>query len=171
MSESTDMSNREKHMSQMSQGDAVVQAVRAVLGEGTKFVWDEISQKDKESITETVFAMYKAGMWSVKSNELNTDEKIRKYIPGLVNNWVRKSKELNGGGDYVPKRPGSRTGSGDEVLASMKGLRALLASQNKDTKEVDEEIAKRVAELEAKKRPAIDVSKLPPSLRHLVPTT
>jgi hypothetical protein len=163
----------EKHMSQMSQGDAVMQCVRGVMGEQAKYVWDEIGQKDREAIVDAMFALYKAGSWSVKSANLDTDEKVRKYIPGMVNNWVRKHKELNGGEKYEIKKPGSRAGSGnggDEQLTAMKGLRALLVSQKLDTSEVDKAIKVRQEELERAKVKAINVNALPEHLRHLVPS-
>lgn len=148
-----------------TQGQIVIQAVRQVFPKDTHPVvppttsWND---EQKRKVNGLVFMAFKAGE-TTKNSGGTSDEALLKYIPGLVNNWVRKSKELNGGVDYQPKNPGSRSGAGDETL---KNLRLLLASvTDEDARHaVQQEIDKRIAEL----KPTIDVSKLPESLRHLV---
>lgn len=146
----------------MTQGDAVFQAVCNVVGrpDHNKV---ELSKEQLKQVHSEVLAMFKSGQTSHRGNP--TDEELAKYVPGLVNNWLRKDKRLNGGVKYETKRPGSRTGSGDEQLKAMKQLLSITTDPD----------ARSAIELEMKNRlevikpkPTVDVSKLPESLRHLV---
>ena len=103
-----------------------------------------------------------------------TFEDKKKYVPGLVNNWLRKDTRLNGNTKYVAKNPGSRTGSGDEAMKNLKALRTQLSTMGADAESitaVDQEIDKRKAELAKSKatKVVVDVSKIPEELRHLIP--
>jgi len=146
----------------VSQGEAVYQAVVAVLGE----VKGKVSLNDdqKKAVHAEVLAMFLDGRTSHKRNP-GKDELV-KYIPGLVNNWVRKDLRLNGGAKYVTQKPGSRTGSGDDSLKAMKALRSITTDPTARAA-IDAEIAARVAALKPKIE--IDATKLPESLRHLAP--
>src|SRR5574343_1537104 len=81
------------------------------------------SETQKSEVVALVFASFKNGECT-KSSGGTDDASLMKYIPGLINNHVRKDMRLNGGVKYTPKNPGSRSGSGDE---SVKAMRALLA--------------------------------------------
>lgn len=96
-------------------------------------------------------------------------DKVKGYVNGMVSNWLRKDTRLNGGDKYITKNPGSRAGSGDEVLKNLKALRSTL-SEPEHLAAVDEEIANRTAELAATKTKTvtIDESKIPEALRHLL---
>jgi hypothetical protein len=50
------------------------------------------------------------------------DDLAKKYVPGLLNNWLRKDTRLNGGTIYKIKNPGSRAGAGDEKIKEMNKL-------------------------------------------------
>ncbi len=144
----------------MTQGEAVFQAVMAVMGEqDSKY---EPTEKQLDSIHELVFLSFKSGDTTHSKN--HTDDQLKKYIPGLVNNWLRKDLRLNGGNKYVTKKPGSRSGSQDE---SVKNMRALLSMTTDPLAKVaiQQEIDKRVAAL--KPTVTIDPTKLPESIRHL----
>lgn len=148
----------------MKQGEAVFQAVSKAFGE-----FDSVpetgkwSEEQKRSVYETVFQMFKSGQTTHSGNP--DDAKLLKYIPGLVNNWVRKDPRLNGGSKYQTKRPGSRTGSGDEGI---KAMRTLLTLQKDPTvrEQIQAAIDARLEELKPKAE--IKVDALPESLRHLV---
>jgi hypothetical protein len=147
----------------VTQGEAVFQAVRDVFPQEVVPPSTEWSSSQKEAVYGAVFRMFKDGYTSHRGNP--DDAALLKYIPGLVNNWVRKDKRLNGGAKYLPKNPGSRTGSGDEVL---RNLKALLATQ-KDPEvraEIQLHIDERMGAL--KPKPEINVDALPAALRHLV---
>lgn len=148
----------------MTQGEAVFQAVRAVFPEGKVPPTTEWNSEQKEKVHTAILQMFQAGL--VSKNSGGSDEAtLMKYIPGLTNNWVRKDTRLNGGTQYVPKNPGSRTGSGDEKLKNLKALLSLVTDPEAK-QAVQEEINKRQAELKPKL--VVDISKIPESLRHLV---
>lgn len=150
----------------MTQNEAVYMAVRAVFGElDTIPETGKWSSGQKEQVHGLMMQMYKAGQWTKQSG--GTDNaSLLKYIPGLVNNHVRKDKRLNGGVEYTPKNPGSRSGSGDEMVKNMRLL--LSVTDDPEAKAaIQTEIDKRLAEL----KPKVDIAveKLPESLRHLIP--
>lgn len=147
----------------MTQGEAVFTAVSEVVGEIDGKV--ELNKAQLETVHSKVLAMFQSGM-TVHSK--NPDEAaLIKYIPGLVNNWLRKDKRLNGGETYVTKKPGSRSGSGDE---SIKAMRTLLSvtSDPEAKAQIQTALSERLAELKQKDAPQIKVEALPPTLRHLV---
>ena len=92
------------------------------------------------------------------------DAELKKYVVGLVNNWIRKAPEFNSGNTYQAKNPGSRTGSSDPKL---KALKTLLSTVSEDQKSaVQAAIDARLEEL--KPKITIDTDLLPEHLRHLV---
>lgn len=99
----------------------------------------------------------------------DTIEKMRGYCNGLLSNWLRKDTRLNGGGKYVAKNPGSRTGQGDDVLKNLKALKTTL-TEDAHIQAVDEEISKRQAELQASKakKVAVNFDVIPDSIRELL---
>ena len=147
----------------MTQGEAVFQAICEVIGgepDGDKV---ELREDELKAVHAAVFSFFKTGATSHSKNP--TDEQLLKYIPGLVNNHVRKDKRLNGGVKYEAKNPGSRSGSGD---ASVKAMRQLLAAttSSEAKAQIQAAIDNRLAELKPKVE--IDADALPESLRHLV---
>ena len=96
-----------------------------------------------------------------------TDPELKKYVTGLINNWVRKHPPFNAGSAYVPKNPGARTGSSDEQL---KALKQLLKSTNDSViqAEIQDAINERLAEIKPESKVTINVDALPEHLRHLV---
>lgn len=147
----------------ISQGEAVFQAVRTVFPDGAVPSTTEWSSSQKEQVHELVYSMFKEGLTVHKSNP--DDAALLKYIPGLVNNWVRKDKRLNGGVQYTAKRPGSRQGSGDEMLRNMKALLSTIDDPDSRA-EVEAAITLRLGQL--KPKVTVDASKIPESLRHLI---
>lgn len=88
-------------MKKLTQAEVVRISVRSVFPEGivppTKY-WKPLQ---KAHVYGKVFEYFHASpnLYS-RPHDVKT---LRKYIPGLVNNWLRKSKELNGGKVYVSK--------------------------------------------------------------------
>jgi hypothetical protein len=154
----------------MTQNEAVFQAVFAVFGEvlerdGMVPETGEWNDVQKDQVHAMLLASFKRGEWDKKSGG-QTDADLKKYIPGLVNNHVRKDLRLNGGTKYAAKNPGSRAGSGDDALKAMRVLLAMTPDAGAKAT-IEAEIAKRISEL--KPKPVLDYSKLPESLRHLAP--
>jgi hypothetical protein len=94
---------------------------------------------------------------------IGNGSELRKYVVGLINNWVRKAPEFNHGGKYIPTQPGSR--SSDETLKALRTL-AKTVSDPVVLNEINEAIRERTEEL--KPTAEINVSALPEHLRHLV---
>lgn len=152
----------------MNQKDAVYEAVVTVLGGEIKGKV-ELKEAELKQVHQLVILSFLAGDVELKNAEQRDETYIRKYVPGLVNNWLRKDKRLNGDVDYVAKNPGSRAGSGDETLRAMKALLATVPDA--ETKAlIKQEIAAREAQLAEAKKPKLDVSKLPEHLRRFAPT-
>lgn len=159
-----------------TQKEAVYSAVMGILeshsvefNEGQKI--DDIFTKDmKTELSEAI----KAGFTSkqivfedtpANAAKLADDTKLSAYVSGLVNNWFRKDKRLNGGVQYIAKNPGSRTGSTDPQL---KALRALLVKVE-GTPAVDRVVTaidKRLSEL--KPTVQINSSDIPEELQDLI---
>lgn len=159
----------------MTQREAVYMAVHTVFGElDTIPETGHWSDSQKKEVLGLMMQSFKAGEWT-KNSGGQDDASLLKYIPGLVNNHVRKDKRLNGGVEYVAKNPGSRAGTGVEP-AEQKAMRMLLATLRRRRchhgwcrarRAIPAEIEKRLAEINRKVE--INVDALPESLRHLVP--
>ena len=145
----------------MNQRQAVAAAVRSVVEVDPKIpVLDYITKDQLKLVHAKVADLFIRGEVDLKGNRTNAW--IIKYVPSLVNNWLRKDLDLNGGKPYEAKNPGSRQGSGDETLKAMKMLLNITTNES-DRKAIEEEIAKRQAAIKpAPKMP--DFSKLPASL-------
>jgi hypothetical protein len=149
----------------MNQKEAVFTAVCAVVEMNGSRVAP--SQVELKAIEAEVFRLFKSGEVDYRGG-LPDDAKLMKYIPGLVNNWLRKDLRLNGGAPYVTKNPGSRSGSGDETLRAMKALLAATTDSTART-EIQQAIDARIEELKPKVE--INVTKLPEHLVRFVPPT
>ena len=95
---------------------------------------------------------------------------MKKYVSGLVNNWVRKNKEFNCGNTYAAKNPGSRAGSTDP---QMKALKTLLSQLGEDDATAIAEVKSAIEARKAEIKPAtavkpINVDALPEHLKGLV---
>jgi hypothetical protein len=130
-----------------------------------------ITSEDKKKVREILLAGFQGGTITMseegKANN-SSEASMKKYVDGLINNWIRKEKSFNGGSKYEIKNPGSRAGSGDETV---KNLKVLLAQVKGSANEaaVQEAIDKRLAEIKPTKAAAtINVDALPENLRHLV---
>lgn len=149
----------------MTQGEAVYKAVSQVF-EGVNGAVPETrgwSEEQKRTVYAMVLSMFKDGTTSHKGNP--SDEELVKYIPGLVNDRVRKDKRLNGGTQYKAKNPGSRAGSGDKSLSSARELLKLTEDEAARA-EIEAYITRRMSEL----KPKQDFSAVPPELRKFIPS-
>jgi hypothetical protein len=146
-----------------SQKNSVYDAIITVKGSLTK----ELSRDEFQSVSEIVCLDLIDGR-AVFSEEArakyDTPAKVMAYTRGMVNNWLRKGPELNGGAKYEPK-----TKKGPQGDAELKALRAL-AKAHPDNAEVQAELQRKESEIAASKvkKIEIDVEALPEHLRHLV---
>lgn len=150
----------------MKQSDAVVLAVRATFSNHDGAIPATTSWSDAQSneVYATLLKMFKEGSWTKQSGGTD-DASVMKYIPGLVNNHVRKDTRLNGGTKYETKRPGSRAGSGDESIKAMRTLLSVTSDPQLKS-QIQTAIDARIEEL--KPKATVNVEALPEALRHLV---
>lgn len=164
----------------MNQKEATVSTILAVLAErdveyemnGPIPVKEVLTDSDKASVRTALFSMFKEGQITYKTefqSSVDDDKELKKYVSGLVNNWIKKNKDFNGGQAYVPKNPGSRAHVGDEQLKALKAL----SGQTTDPDvlaTITEAIVTRKSEIEASKAKSVVINKdaLPEALRHLV---
>ncbi len=83
------------------------------------------------------------------------EAKMKGYVGGLVSNWFKKDKRLNGNVTHAISNPGSRAGAGDEQLKALKALRATRAEDPSAVAAIDAAIAERKAELAQAKAPVL----------------
>lgn len=153
----------------MKQVDAVVQAVKSILGDDYNPAVKVALSKDQrqEVITMLVDGLYCGTIQlsqEARAKHTVANDTLKSYASGLLTNWLAKSKELNGNTEYAPLNPGSRS---NPQLKQAYQLKAYLESLGQDTSPVDAHIST----LEAAKAPkakTLDLSSLPPELQALV---
>jgi len=130
-----------------------------------------LTTEDRANVREMLldgFAKGQIEMTAQGQANNNTPALMKKYVDGLIGNWVSKYDGFNCGEKHTTKNPGSRTGSKDECIVEMKKVLSTLPVGSDNYELVQAEIAKRQAEISPTKMVEIDVSALPESLRHLV---
>jgi hypothetical protein len=156
-----------------SQKQSVFVAVVQVLNLGNDHKGKvELTKEQRKSVIELVTDSIMGGETEFSAEakaKYKTREDVKGYVNGMVSNWLRKDLRLNDGTKYETKNPGSRAGSGDEVLKSLKALRTTLTDPD-HIEAVDQSIAERQAEIAAAKAKTvtINVDLIPEALRHLV---
>ena len=168
-----------------NQKQAVVSTILAVLVArdvdyelgGPIAISEVLTDADKKEVRSTLFNMFREGEVSFKDSfqvKCDDDAELKKYISGLLNNWIRKNPEFNSGNKYVAKNPGSRAGSSDSQMQALKKLLVQVTAEGDDTNiaEVKEAIELRKTEIKPKASATpIKVEALPEHLRHLVPSS
>lgn len=161
----------------LSQKDAVVNEVKKFLGSSF-----DSSTPAKELLTEKQLKDIKTNIFngildgSIEfGKEITNEKEVSSYVSGMVSNYLRKSKELNGGETYVAQSTGR--GSRDAQTAE---LNKLLKSYKEGTEEYSQillAIEARKATIIAEKAPvakekkikefaSINLDSLPENLRH-----
>lgn len=149
----------------VNQKESVFNCIKSVkeFEVGNKVV---LNQNEKETVIEMLCVGFETN--SIEMSERGRKKyvgnrvELRKYVVGLLNNWLRKDLRLNGNEKYKTKNPGSRVS--DSVLKNLKLLKQTL-SDDDEIKKVDEVIEKRKNELSEKKKVLIDLDKIPVELR------
>lgn len=147
-------------MSQTKQKDAVFSAVSSVLSEagitiseGENFA-AHLSRELRAQVTNILVEGFNNGT-IVLDKSFENEADLRTYCSGLTSNWLRKDSRMNGGVKYVAKNPGSRAGSADPTIKSMRTLLATRTDLSSDDRaEIQAAIDSRVAEVRASKKPA-----------------
>lgn len=168
-------------MSAVNQRTATVNTILEVLQDrgidyevnGPTPISEVLIDSDKATIRERLFTMFRNNEVTMSDNFMSTklgdDSELKKYISGLVNNWIRKAKELNSGQAYVTKNPGSRAHVGDEQLKELMKLATQIGSGNEGYEDVMQAIKQRKDEIAATKTKTapINIDALPEHLKHL----
>lgn len=160
----------------MKQKEAVLAAVMSVFAENqVEFIQKHSAAKSMlsdgmySSVVDIVTEGIKSGHVSFSDaahEKYHSDDLKRDYVKSMVNNWLKKDERLNGGVEYKPKNPGSRTGVTDPEI---KNLKLLLKSGKLKTKEAEDKVKERIeakkAELRASKENVeVDLSAIDPAL-------
>ena len=148
----------------MNQKTATYNAIKSVIDFEDNTVVT-LTKDQKAEVKAILVEQFKNDEIELKSEQ----EDLGKYVNGLINNWLRKDKRLNGNVEYKAKNPGSRAGQGD---AQIKNLRLLLKTDIDDEAkaEVQQAITARLAEIKPEKKVEVDATAIPEHLKHLIPT-
>ena len=159
-----------------NQRTATVNAILSVLQDnginyelnGDTPVKEVLNDSMKSQVRELLFAAFRAGQVEYKASfqsKVDDDSELKKYISGLVNNWIRKAKEFNSGNTYQAKNPGSRAGSTDSKVKEMRKLLSVTTDPQAKAM-IQQAIDERVAEIRAEKQEIeIDYSNIPAHLK------
>ena len=160
----------------MNQRQATVNAMLSVLADrGVEYevngevpIADVLTADDKSKVREILFTMFRQGEITYKDDfaeKVQDDKYLKSYVGGLLNNWIRKAKELNCGEQYKAKNPGSRAGSGDEQVREMKKL--LSITEDAGAKAVIQQtIDARLSKIKAEKsKVEVNLDAIPEALR------
>lgn len=162
----------------MKQRDAVYNAVVNVLTnagvafedgmDASSFLTKELRSQVQEQVAQG-FANGTIDFDDSPSNQakLRDDSKLLAYVSGLISNWLRKDRRLNGNVTYSPKNPGSRAGQGDEQLRTLRALhRQFVGVDDEKADTIKQHIDARIEEIRAANalNTKVDVSTLSPEL-------
>ncbi len=161
----------------MNQRKATVAAIVSVLADrgvayefdGPVSAADMMTSADKEKTVDIICKGFMSGEVEMsdegKTKYFTQPTELRKYVVGLVNNWLRKAPELNGGQKYQVKNPGSRAGSGNETIKALKQLLTITDDQDA-RRAIEAEIASQLETIKPKVE--INFDAIPAHLRHLL---
>jgi hypothetical protein len=148
----------------MRQKDAVFETVTSVTGfNGGKL---EMSKDQRDRVVDILVGKFNDGQVELSSPQAD----IKKYVIGLVNNWVRKDPRFNDGAKYETKNPGSRSGLSDPVVKNLRALMRLSTTSDQDRVLIQAEIDKRVTSAKKTKETTIAVNAelIPDEFKHMI---
>lgn len=137
---------------------------------GEVIINDVFTSEMKKQAQDTLFTMFKSGNVLYRPEfqaKVDDDAKLKSYVSGLLNNWLRKAKELNNGQTYQAKNPGIRAGSGDKQVRELKKLLSKVKGTEHESK-VQEAINKRIEEIKPEAKIEINTEFIPAELQDLV---
>jgi hypothetical protein len=159
----------------MKQSTATINTVLAVLADrGVDYIQNEsqpvseiFTTEDRKKAIETLVAGFRADKIEMSEEakaKYATEAELKKYVGGLLSNWIRKHKGFNGGAKYTP----SFTRDTDPQIKEMRKLLNSGALDEQGTAAVEAAIESRKAEIKPEKVTEINVDLLPEHLRHLL---
>jgi hypothetical protein len=133
----------------ISQKQAVVNAISKVLGSsfisGSTAVKSILTSDQLKQVRTLVFDGIKNG--DVQINKSYDDSGLQRYVNGMVDNHLRKAKELNGGTSYRPSSTRASKNVKDPQLSALKKLASSYSSGNPELTKVQAAIMARETEL------------------------
>jgi hypothetical protein len=132
----------------ISQKQSVVNAVTTTLGTryvSTSAVKSILTKEELAAVRSLVLADIQAGNVAIGKNyDIN---QLRRYVNGMVDNHLRKAKELNGGTTYHTTGTRKAKTPKDPQLNALKKLAKTLKSDNPEFTKVQAAISARESEL------------------------
>lgn len=158
-----------------NQKQATVQTILSVLKEsginyelnGETPVSEVLTDSHKAKIRDILFMGFKNKQISYSEDfqsKVDDDTELKKYVSGLLNNWIRKAPEFNNSQKYQAKNPGSRAGSQDEQIKEMKKLLSI-TSDPKAKESIQAAINDRLAAIKPTKEVSVNLDVIPAELR------
>jgi len=117
-----------------------------------------VTKELRSEIVATIVTGFQANTIEMSAEgkiKYSDEKKLRGYVSGLVSNWYRKDKRLNGGVKHEAKNPGSRVGSTDDQIKALRALRATKADDVEALAAIDAAIATRKSELGTAKQTVV----------------
>ena len=161
-------------MDTIGQKQAVVNAVETVLGDS----FTSTVTKVKEILTSEQLSEIRSivldGILNghvVYSKPTTDADAARRYVNGMVDNHLRKSKELNGGDTYKPTKSGAKR---DTALLNLNRLLTTYTEGTEEYVEVQDAITSRQRELKTIKshkkvnKNAVNTDIIPAELASLI---
>jgi hypothetical protein len=162
----------------MKQREAVYAAVKNVFADaGVSFEDGQnanelMTEELRKSVHSIVIESFKTGTVEFKETNSNQEKltdasKLNSYVSGLISNWLRKDRRLNGNVSYTAKNPGSRVGSTDPQIKALRQLWKQFSGKDEaKAAEIKICLDKRIAEVQVTKAKAIkiDTTVLPEDL-------
>lgn len=164
-----------------SQKQAVIDAISTVLGNsfvsGETNVREVLTSEQLEQVRDLVANGILNGDVTFGKDTSDADD-VRRYVNGMIDNHIRKAKELNGGSKYVAAKT---RGPRDEQLSTLKKLLKTYEEGSAQYKQVLSAISTRQNEIlaarsalknnaprKARATKNIDMSILPPELQNIL---
>ena len=123
----------------------------------------KLSKDQKAEVKAILVEQFENGEIELKSEQ----DDLNKYVNGLLNNWLRKDKRLNGDVEYKAKNPGSRTGQQDPQVKNLRLLKKTVTDPEAIA-DIDQAIQARIAEIKPEKVIEVDPTAIPENLRYLI---
>lgn len=159
-----------------TQREATVNTIISVLADrdvqyelgGSTNVSEVLTSEDKKKVQTILAAGFNKGEIQLseeaKAKYIGNTAEMNKYVSGLINNWVRKFPDFNNGSKYEAKNPGSRAGTGDEMVKEMRKL-LKIQTDAKAKVAIQEAIDSRLAEIKPTKSVTVNLEAIPAELR------
>lgn len=150
-------------MTQMNQKEAVFHFITNIkeIGSGPVI----LSDSERKEVIHSLVEGFQDCNISYKGT-LPTEPELRKYVSGMLSNWLRKDTRLNGGVKYEAKNPGSRAGSSDPQVKAMRALLKTLDSNDPRRATVEATLNSHIeANRATKQKVTVNFEDLPESLR------